>query len=197
MTRDTSLSLLARVSDQPAEADWRRFTSLYDPLIRGWLRRREVLPHDADDLVQEIMTVVVRRVIGFEHNGRIGAFRTWLRTITVNCLRDYWRAGKNKAAGVGGSDIQDIIAQLEDPASEMSRLWDQEHDRFVMRRLLEMLQEEFEPKTWQAFQKFALENIPAADVAKELGITTNAVFIAKSRVLTRLKLESAGILDEN
>ena len=197
MTRDTSLSLLARVSDQPVEADWRRFTALYDPLIRNWLRRRDVLPHDADDLVQEIMTIVVRRVNGFEHNGRIGAFRTWLRTITVNCLRDYWRAGKNKPAGVGGSDMQEVIAQLEDPASELSRMWDQEHDRHVMRHLLDMLQQEFEPKTWQAFQRFALENVPAAEVAKELGITSNAVFIAKSRVLARLRQESAGLLDEN
>ena len=64
---------------------------------------------------------------------------------------------------------------------------DTEDNRFMMRRLLEMLQEEFEPKTWQAFQKFALEGVPAADVAKELGISTNAVFIAKSRVLARLR----------
>ncbi len=197
MSRDTSLSLLARVSDRPGDSDWQRFADLYEPLIRGWLRQREVLYHDADDLVQEIMTVVIRRVGDFEHNGRIGAFRTWLRTITVHCLRDFWRAGKNKPAGVGGSDIQELIAQLEDPASEMSRLWDQEHDRHVMRRLLEMLQGEFEPKTWQAFQRFALNNVPAAQVAQELGITTNAVFIAKSRVLTRLRQESAGILDEN
>jgi RNA polymerase sigma-70 factor (ECF subfamily) len=197
MTNETSLSLLARVSTQPQAADWERFTSLYEPLIRGWLRKREVLNHDADDLAQEILTVVVRKVNNFEHNGRTGAFRTWLRTITVNCLRDHWRSRKSKPAGAGGSDMQELISQLADPASALSRLWDQEHDRYVMQRLLELLESQFEPQTWLAFQRFALENIPAAEVAAELGITSNAVFIAKSRVMARLRQESAGLLDEN
>lgn len=89
-----------------------------------------------------------------------------------------------------------MIAQLEDPDSDLSRVWNEEHDRHVMRRLLELLRDEFEPRTWQAFQRFALDNLPAAEVAKELNMTANAVFIAKSRVLARLRQESAGLLDE-
>ena len=76
---------------------------VYEPLLRGWLRRKEVLGHDSDDLVQNVLAVVVRRMADFEHNGRPGAFRTWLRTITLNCLREYWREKKNSPPGVGGS----------------------------------------------------------------------------------------------
>jgi len=193
---ETSLSLLGRVQHDPAAPDWRRFTELYEPLIRGWLRRKDCLSHDADDVVQNILAVIVRRVNDFEHNGRTGAFRAWLRTITVNCLRDHWRCNRTRPAGAGGSDMQQMIAQLEDPDSDLSRVWNEEHDRHVMRRLLELLRDEFEPRTWQAFQRFALDNLPAAEVAKELNMTANAVFIAKSRVLARLRQESAGLLDE-
>jgi RNA polymerase sigma-70 factor, ECF subfamily len=196
MTHSTSLSLLQRLRAQPAGQDWGRFTELYEPLLRSWLRRKDVLAHDSDDLVQNIMAVVVRRVPDFEHNGRPGAFRTWLRMITFNCIKEHWRERKAEPAGIGGSDIQTMVSELEDPESRLSILWNEEHDRHVMRHLLGELQAEFEPRTWLAFQRFALESKPAAEVAKELGITPNAVFIAKSRVLARLREESAGLLDE-
>ncbi len=132
----------------------------------------------------------------FEHSGRPGAFRTWLKEITIRCLQTHWRSRKHQPTGVGGSDVQALIAELQDPQSELSQQWDREHDRVVMRKLLDDLKDEFEPKTWLAFQRFALEQVPAARVAEELGMSANAVFIAKSRVLTRLRQESMGILDD-
>lgn len=196
MTYETSLSLLQRLKGDREAPDWNRFVNLYDPLLRAWLRRHSLLVDDSDDVVQNIMAVVVRKVSEFEHNGRTGAFRTWLKEITARCLHSYWRSRKNQPAGVGGSDVQALIADLQDPQSEASQEWDREHDRFVMRKLLDDLKTEFEPKTWLAFQRFALEQIPAAKVAEELDISANAVFIAKSRVLARLRQESQGILDD-
>jgi RNA polymerase sigma-70 factor, ECF subfamily len=196
MSQPTSLSLLQRLQSEPQPADWRRFVEIYEPLLRSWLRRKEVLAHDSDDLVQNVMTVVVRRLADFDHNGRMGAFRTWLRTITFHCLKEHWRSLKGHPAGAGGSNIQSIISELEDPGSHLSQLWNAEHDRHVMRKLLEELRGEFEASTWLAFERFALQGRPAADVAQELGLTANAVFIAKSRVLARLRKESSGLLDE-
>ncbi|MDX1946988.1 MAG: sigma-70 family RNA polymerase sigma factor [Pirellulaceae bacterium] len=191
----TSASLLGRVQADPQSPAWVRLVELYEPLVRGWLRRHEVLAHDADDLVQEVLAVVVRRLPEFQHNQRVGAFRAWLRTITVNVLRDHWRGGKRRPAATGTSDFQELLAQLEDPASGMSQLWDQEHDRHVTRRLLEMLKGEFEPRTWQAFSMVALEGNSPAEVAARLGLSVNAVFIAKSRVLARLRQEAEGLID--
>lgn len=191
----TSASLLDRLRADPHSPAWQRLVDLYQPLIRAWLHRHDVLAQDADDLVQEVLAVVVRRLPEFEHNQRIGAFRTWLRSITVNVVRDHWRNRKNRAKAPGGSDLQEVLAQLEDPDSGLSRQWDQEHDRHVTHRLLQMLKGDFEAKTWQAFTRVALDGTPAAEVAQELGLTTNAVFIAKSRVLARLRQEAAGLLE--
>jgi RNA polymerase sigma-70 factor (ECF subfamily) len=193
----TSASLLQRLRVEPTPDAWQRLVAIYEPLIRGWLRRHEVWAQDADDLTQDVMAVVVRRLPEFEHNGRLGAFRSWLRTITVNCLHDHWRSRKNRPVGAGASAAQQMLTQLEDPASGLSQLWDQEHDRHVTRKLLEMLRDEFEPSTWQAFQRTALDGEATAQVAAELGVTTNAVFIAKSRVLSRLRQEAAGLLEDD
>jgi RNA polymerase sigma-70 factor (ECF subfamily) len=196
MTQATSLSLLQRLRAPANQTEWSRFVRLYEPLVRDWLRRKNVPPHDADDVVQNIMAVVVRRIADFEHNGRPGAFRTWLRTIMLNCLKESWRSRKANPNAVGGSEIHALISELEDPDSHFSKEWDAEHDRHVMRQLLLQLREEFEERTWLAFERFALEGRAAADVAGELGISSNAVFIAKSRVVARLRQESQGLLDE-
>jgi RNA polymerase sigma-70 factor (ECF subfamily) len=191
----TSASLLERLRHDPHSPDWQQLVEIYTPLIRSWLRRHEVFSADSDDLVQEVMAVVVRRLREFEHNQRTGAFRNWLRTITINCLRDHWRA-RHRRPATGDSDFQNLLAELEDPDSSLSQVWNQEHDRHVTRQLLGLLRPHFEQRTWEAFQRVALDGQDARQVAAELGLTTNAVFIAKSRVLSRLREEAAGLLEE-
>jgi DNA-directed RNA polymerase specialized sigma24 family protein len=100
---ETSASLLERLRQQPAAADWQRLLDLYEPLLRGWLRRHDLQASDADDVVQEVLGVVVRELPHFEHNHRPGAFRSWLRTITVHCLRRFWRARQYRPDAAGGS----------------------------------------------------------------------------------------------
>lgn len=192
---DTSASLFDRLRDPADAAAWQRFVDLYTPLIRGWLRRHARLDHEADDLVQEVMAVVVRKLPQFRHEQRTGSFRRWLRTITVNCLRDFWRGQRARPRATGDSNLAELLAQLEDPNSALSKLWDQEHDHHVTHRLLEQIKPQFEPKTWQAFQRVTLDGIAPDRVAEELGVSVNAVFIAKSRVLSRLRQEGEGLLD--
>ncbi len=191
----TSLSLLDRVRLRPDEDAWRRLVDVYTPLVRGWLGRYALAGPDADDLVQEVLAVVVRRLPEFRHAERPGSFRRWLRTITVNCLRDFWRARRLRPKATGDSAFLDVLNQLEDPDSAPSRLWDQEHDRHVTHRLLEMIRGDFEPNTWTAFQRVTLDGAAPDAVAAELGLSVNAVFIAKSRVLARLRAEARGLLD--
>ncbi len=191
---ETSVSLLERLRERPGEEDWQRLVELYTPLIRSWLRRHAPFLRDADDVVQDVLTVVVRRLPGFEHR-RPGSFRRWLRTITVNCLRDHLRARRGRPQGSGDTALLEMLQQLEDPHSEPSRVWDEEHDRYVVRRLLELIRPRFEGKTWRAFERVALDGAAPEVVAAELGTTVNAVFIAKSRVLSRLRQEGAGLID--
>jgi RNA polymerase sigma-70 factor (ECF subfamily) len=192
---ETSISLLDRLREQPDSTGWQRLVDMYTPLIRGWLRRHGLPPQEADDLVQEVLTVVVRRLPEFRRAERTGAFRRWLRTITVNCLRDFWKRQRTRPRATGDSDFLHVLDQLEDPESALSRLWDEEHDRHVTQRLLEMIRPQFETSTWEAFQRVALHGVPPDQVAAELGMSVNAVFIAKSRVLCRLRQEGAGLID--
>ncbi len=88
-----------------------------------------------------------------------------------------------------------LLAQLDDPTSDLARQWDQDHDRHVFQKLLAIVEGDFEPGTWQAFTRFAVEGRPAAQVAGELGLTESAVVQAKFRILKRLREEAGELLD--
>jgi RNA polymerase sigma-70 factor (ECF subfamily) len=191
---ETSISLLDRLRVQSDAASWERFVALYAPLLLRWLRRQGVRPQDADDLVQEVLGVVVREVPAFRHNRRPGAFRAWLHAILLNRLRAFWRAREAQPVAVGGPSALEV-EQREGPEDELRRLWDQEHDGHVLRCLMELVEPEFAPATWQAFRRVTLEGQPAGVVARELGLSVNSVWLAKSRVLRRLREESRGLLD--
>ena len=192
---DTSASLLQRLREQPQGEAWQRLVGIYTPLLKQWLGRYGLQASDVDDLVQDVLAVVVREMPRFEHNQRAGAFRRWLRTILVNRLRGFWRARENRPQAGGDSDLGQMLDQLEDPQSGLSQLWDKEHDRHVMARLLEQIEAEVRPPTWQAFRRVVLDGKDEETVATELGISVNAVFIAKSRVLARLRREAQDLLD--
>jgi RNA polymerase sigma-70 factor (ECF subfamily) len=192
---ETSASLLERLRGQPDDAAWRRLVDLYTPLLHDWLHRHGLQASDADDLVQEVLAVVVRELPHFRHNRRQGAFRRWLRTILVHRLRDFWRARRHRPEAKGGSDFLRRLEEWSDPDSDLSRLWDEEHDRHVIRRLLEVIEGEVTPTTWKAFHRVVVEGADEETVAAELGLSVNAVFIAKSRVLSRLRREAAGLVD--
>ena len=192
----TSLSLLERAKGQLDHA-WDRLVALYQPLIYNWLRRQGLPHHAAEELTQDVLLVVFKELGGFAHPGAPGAFRGWLRAITANRARAYWKAGKHQPAAAGGSDFHAAVEQLEDPHSELSRRWEHEHDEHVLRRLLEMLEAEFEPRTLQAFRRQVLDGAAADVVAAEIGISVGAAYVAKSRVLARLRKEAEGLLDDS
>jgi RNA polymerase sigma-70 factor (ECF subfamily) len=191
---DTPVSLLERLRLRPDPASWQRLVDLYTPLIRDWLRRQAVQPADIDDLTQDVLGTVARELPQFHHDLRRGAFRRWLRTVTVNRLRNFWRAARLRPA-VGSATVEEALAQLADSSSDLSRLWDEEHDRHVVRRLLELIEPEFEPTTWQAFRLLVLDGLPTREVAAAVGLSVNAVRIAKSRVLSRFRREIEGLVD--
>jgi RNA polymerase sigma-70 factor (ECF subfamily) len=195
MAPATPVSLLDRLCGAPDAAAWQRLLDLYTPVLHAWLNRHALQPSDRDDLTQEILAIVVKEVPAFRHSGRAGAFRAWLRTITVHCLRRFWRSARYRPRTPGGVDFEDYLRQLEDPNSAPSRLWDREHDQHLLRRLLDLLERDFQPTTWQAFCRLVLQGQPAEHVAADLGMTVNAVLIAKCRVLQRFRQESRDLLD--
>lgn len=192
---ETSVSLLERLRSRPDDDAWQRLVGLYTSLLHGWLRRYGLQPSDVDDLVQEVLAVVVRELPQFQHNQRPGAFRRWLRTILVHRLKNFWRTRQTRPLALEGSQLAEMLEQLEDPDSGLSRLWDEEHDQHVLRRLLEVIQPEFTASTWQAFRRVAVQGEDVETVAADLGLSVHAVFVAKSRVLCRLRREADGLID--
>jgi RNA polymerase sigma-70 factor, ECF subfamily len=170
------------------EEAWRRLVHLYTPLLFSWARRAGQDEHAAADLVQEVFMILLRTLPTFKSDGR-GKFRGWLRTIMLNKLRDRKRreAREEKAA-----------ARLA-PASEapdMAELfWEGEYQRELTRRALQLMQEEFASSTWKACWETVVVGRPSPEVAAELGITENAVYIAKCRVLRRLRHELSGLVE--
>lgn len=187
----TSLSLLDRLRHAPSDADWDRLHAAYRPLIRGWVARVPGLDGEADDVVQEVLLVLVRELPRFERR-RDGSFRTWLRRVTANRVREVWRQrGRRPHAAA----TESFLDQLADPAGGLSAEWDRDHDRHVFARLEEVIRPDFTAATWAAYRRFAVDGAPAERVAAELGLTRNAVVLAKSRVLRRLREEAGVLLD--
>jgi RNA polymerase sigma-70 factor, ECF subfamily len=189
----TSVSLLDRLkAAQPDASDWNRLQGIYLPLISRWLGRVPGLGSEVDDMAQEVFLVVIREIPRFQWQ-REGSFRAWLRQVTVNKVRTHRR--KVRRIPAAGCDPADgFLNNLSDPNGDLAREWDAEHDRHVVEKLLGIVESDFKPTTWEAFRRFALDGMPAAAVAKDLGLTVNAVLQAKSRILKRLREEAGELL---
>lgn len=189
---DTSRSLLNRLREGNDPHDWERLVQIYTPWLSNWLRRQGVV-NDVDDLVQDVMMVIVDKIKHYEHNQRQGAFRNYLRKVAFHRLSQKLR---KRTETVGGEKIQGFLAELDDPQGALSRQWERDHDRFVMRQMLESMRGNFSIETWRAFELVMLEEKSAQTAAEEVGVTVNAVYIAKSRVLKRLREEAGEMLDD-
>lgn len=182
----TPHSLLEALRQPDAARSWARFVDLYAPLLHGWAARAGLQESDAADLVQDVFAVLLRKLPGFRHNGS-ESFRAWLRAVTMNKLRD----GKRRAAVIASVPISD------DPAASdfANDYWEREFRDDLVRRAMALMKNDFEPTTWQACWEFVANGRSAADVARQLGISENAVFIAKCRVIRRLRQELRGMWD--
>jgi RNA polymerase sigma-70 factor (ECF subfamily) len=193
---ETSLSLLDRIREAPDAESWDRLVSLYAPLLRRWVRRYEIQASDVDDIVQEVLSAVLNDLPKFQHSRRTGAFRNWLRTILVNRVRLYWRSRKYQPLATGSSSIAEMLDQLQDDSSQISEIWNREHNEVVLKRLMKAIRPQFEDQTWLAFQRQVVDRKRADAVAQELEMSLSSVYKAKSRVLAALRREAQGLVDE-
>jgi RNA polymerase sigma-70 factor (ECF subfamily) len=186
----TSLSLLDRVRDRDQEA-WRRLVHLYGPLVAGWCNHGGVVGQDADDVQQEVFQAVAAGLDAFRRDRPGDTFRGWLRGICRNKLLDHFRRRQRRPQAQGGTEahlqMQHVAEQVlpEETAEELNALY---------HRALELVKAEFEPRTWDAFWRSAVEGHSPAIIAADLGVTPAAVRKAKSRVVRRLREELGELL---
>lgn len=185
----TSVSLLRRLRQPDQEAAWQQFVDLYAPPIFHWGKNQGLTPTDAADLLQEVLVILVAKLPEFEYDPQ-RRFRGWLRTITINKAKDFHR--RNAARPISGYEetIQNVTV-----ANNVDLFDEAEYHSFLVNRALELMRAEFREETWQACWKQIVEGRGAADVAQELGVPLNVAYLAKSRVLGRLREELDGLMD--
>jgi len=182
----TSLSLVEEVRARDPEA-WRRLAYLYGPLVYSWCRHQGLPGQDAEDVVQEVFLTVFARVSDFRREREGDTFRGWLWTIARHKIGDWIRRHGRQPQAVGGTDAQQQLLEMPAAGSESEGDVASAGIGALFRRGLELIRPEFEERTWQAFWRVAMEGQDPGDVAVALGLSRNAVYVAKSRVLRRLR----------
>ncbi|MEO0530223.1 MAG: sigma-70 family RNA polymerase sigma factor [Planctomycetota bacterium] len=195
MGEATRITLLDRVRETQTGESWAEFVAIYDAMILNWLRQQSIADADAEDIRQEVMQTVVKEIGRFDHNGRRGAFRSWLRRITANRMRRLWQKRQRRAVALPKADLGSLADQLEDDSSRLTHVWEADHDRFVLNRLLAMLDGRFAPNSLAAFRRLAIGQEEAETVAADLGMTIGAARVAQHRVLKALKELGEGLID--
>ena len=188
----TSPSLLDRVRGDD-QAAWVRLVDLYGRLVYRWCLRAGLKGEDAADIGQEVFIAVARNIQAFHNDQQGDSFRGWLYTITRNKIRDRANTIAEVGEGGNGPGQLDQIPAESIPERDASSVWDDR--RYLIHRAIELVRGEFEAKTWAAFWRTTVDGQSAEDVAAEVGISREAVYIAKSRVRRRLLAEFGTLID--
>jgi len=181
----TVSSLLLSEVQRMDPAAWSRLVDTFGGIVYRWCRTSGVGEHDAADVVQDVFASVARGIGGFQRQKDQGSFRSWLATITRNRVRDHFRRQAGQQSPVGGTDAWQALEQH--PELLESTICSDSVQHAVVRRVLQSVQAEFEPATWNAFWLTTVENRSAAEVAQATGLGIASVYQAKSRVLRRLR----------
>ncbi len=186
MITSTSLTLLQRMKDRDPEA-WNRFVVLYGPLIYQWCQRARLQTEEALDVSQEVFLAVAAQVLTFRRERPEDSFRGWLWTITRYKISDYFRRRGREPQAVGGSGAQQQLLLLPE------KLSDDQHEAMaitsLVHRAMDLVRPEFEERTWRMFWRATVQGQVPRDIAADMGVTADAVRMAKSRVLRRLREE--------
>ena len=192
----TRVTLLARIKDAGDSDAWSEFARLYGPVVYGFARKRGLQDADATDLVQDVLRSVARNAPKMEYDAKRGTFRGWLYTVTRNKIYNFLSANKNRPRGGGESGNQERLDNLPGKEDEHQAEWDLEYQRRLTAKAMERVRHEFQPNTWQAFWGTAVDGRAATEVGTELKMSAGAVYVAKSRVLARLREEVQSLMAE-
>ncbi len=187
----TRPSLLVRLKAPGDEGAWVEFVDMYEPLIFRLARRRGLQEADAEDLTQDVLRAVAGAIARWEHDPARGSFRAWLYRITRNLIVNALAARSRRTAsyGAGGTDMVNLLEAQPAPEGEDSTLFDIEYRRQVFNRAAERVRPSVHETTWQAFWRSGVDGEDVPAVAASLGLTPGAVYVARSRVMARLRRE--------
>ena len=194
----TRVTLLARIRDGRDADAWREFVQLYGPVVYRFARNRGLQDADAADLMQDVLRSVARNAHRMEYDPKRGTFRGWLYTVTRNKIYNFLSAQRHRPRGTGDADAHERLdaTPARDDGTGPDAEWEKEYQRRLSARAMERVKDEFQPATWKAFWETAVEGKAAAEVGAGLKMSPGAVYVAKSRVLARLRDEVKKLMDD-
>jgi RNA polymerase sigma-70 factor (ECF subfamily) len=183
----TRPSLMLRIRDTADRKAWSEFVEIYAPLVYGFACKHGLQDADAADLTQDVLRAVAGAAERFRYEPERGSFRGWLFTVVRNRLRNFLIHRRRHGQAPGGPANQQALDELPARENEAAQLWEQEYDRRLFDWAAQQVREDCQEKTWLAFWRTAIEGHKGQAVARDLGMTTAAVYLAKRRVMDRLK----------
>lgn len=187
----TPISLLKRVSDPTHSGAWREFDAIYRPMLGRYASLCGLNRHDVDDVVQFCLATIHQRVADFSHDKKVGRFRSWLRTMVVNRVRN--QLTKRQPQEAGTADLQKAQHRELDPEEQFDQIWWNEHLRFY----LSQVKSELDPREYSAFEAFVIKQFESKDVCREFGLEPQQLYKLKWKVTQKLRHKMAGLLDES
>ena len=184
---ETRASLILRLKDAADVAAWDEVAAIYGPLVFRMAVRQGLQAADADDVVQEVFAAVASTVAKWVEQPKRGRFRGWLLAIARNIAINVLTRRPHGGVGRGGDDALGALADIPAPAGPLSSQFDLEYQREVYRWAAEQVRDSVARVTWDAFHLTHMEEVPIADAAMQLGISIGNVYIARSRVMSRLR----------
>ena len=178
----TRNSLILRLKE-PADAEaWFQFCEIYQPLILRIAKSRGLQTADASDLAQDVFIRVAKSVQRWKPDPNKGSFRGWIGTIARNLTIDFMRQQKRQPVSANDPAMQNLPERCAE-----SDFYDAEYEKQLFAWAAEKIKPSFQPNTWQAFWRTAVEQQDVSEVADSLGISTGAIYMARSRVIAKLR----------
>lgn len=191
----TRASLLLRVRNVNDDAAWSQFVEIYTPLVFRYCRGRGLQDQDAADVAQESMRAVAKAIAKFDYDPKRGKFRNWLLTVVQSKLLDFVVQQQRQPALASETSLRWKIDN--DSLNAGESVWEADYYRAILNWAAERIRGEFQVSTWQAFWQTTIDERDGKEVAASLGLSVGAVYVAKSRVIARLKEEIQSVDPES
>ena len=159
--------------------------------------RKGLQDADANDLCQEVFRVVSQAIAGWDPDPTRGSFRGWLSRITRNLLINFLTRRPHELRGSGATSVQDLLEEQPAPDPSAASFYEAEYRKRLFQWAAEDIKNEFTTTTWAAFWRTAVDGHTPKDVAESLGLSVGAVYIARTRVLARLRKRIEDLGEDN
>jgi RNA polymerase sigma-70 factor (ECF subfamily) len=184
---DTRPSLLLRLRDARDDLAWSEFLQIYEPLIYRLARRNGFQDADSRELTQEVLLAVAKAIDQWDPDPERGSFRGWLFRIARNLMINFLTRQRRHPPGTGDTDFNRLLHEQPAADSQQSAYFDHEYKRQAFRWAAEQIRHEFQEPTWQAFWRTCVEGAAVKDVAADLRMSCGSIYVARSRVMARLR----------